>query len=80
MNGIARLLDCSSLRRSAIDSRDWSGLRHGSPVPFDLGARDHKLVNGGSLDFGAAPRSSAPRGGGYAAASESRADGQAVGF
>ena len=45
-----------------------------------LAARGHQLVDGGLLDFGAGQIIWRLEGGGYAAASESRRDGQAVGF
>ena len=45
-----------------------------------LATRGHKLVDGGLLDFGAGQVIWRLEGGGYAAASESRRDGQAVGF
>jgi gamma-glutamyltranspeptidase/glutathione hydrolase len=45
-----------------------------------LATRGHNLVDGGLLDFGAGQVIWRLEGGGYAAASESRRDGQAVGF
>jgi gamma-glutamyltranspeptidase / glutathione hydrolase len=53
----------------------WSGAFRAA-----LAARGHKLVDGGLLDFGAGQVIWRLEGGGYAAASESRRDGQAVGF
>ena len=53
----------------------WSGTFRAA-----LAARGHKLVDGGLLDFGAGQVIWRLEGGGYAAASESRRDGQAVGF
>ena len=52
----------------------WSGTFRAA-----LAARGHKLVDG-LLDFGAGQVIWRLEGGGYAAASESRRDGQAVGF
>jgi gamma-glutamyltranspeptidase / glutathione hydrolase len=53
----------------------WSGAFRAA-----LAARGHKLVDGGLLDFGAGQVIWRLEGGGYAAASESRRDGHAVGF
>ena len=53
----------------------WSGTFRAA-----LAARGHKLVDAGLLDFGAGQVIWRLEGGGYAAASESRRDGQAVGF
>jgi gamma-glutamyltranspeptidase / glutathione hydrolase len=52
----------------------WSGAFRAA-----LAARGHKLVDGGLLDFGAGQVIWRLEGG-YAAASESRRDGQPVGF
>ena len=53
----------------------WSGAFRAA-----LAARGHKVVDGDLLDFGAGQVIWRLEGGGYAAASESRRDGQAVGF
>ena len=58
----------------------WSSSAWSGAFRAALAACGHKLVDGGPLDFGAGQIIWRLGEGGYAAASESRRDGQAVGF